>query len=63
MVFWENGQKGFCDIRVSPSLGQKCELQGMYPLGRAFERLAEELLVCLVKKEENQIKKLSLKAE
>lgn len=46
-----------------PITGQKCELQGSVSSGRAFERPAEELLVYLLKKEENQVKKLPLKAE
>lgn len=62
-MFWESGQKDLCGVRVSPSLGQKCELQGSVSGGRAFERPAEELLVYLLKKEENQVKKLLLKAE
>lgn len=28
LVFRESGQKRLCGVRVSPSLGQKCELQG-----------------------------------
>lgn len=28
LMSWERGLRGLCGVRVSPSLGQKCELQG-----------------------------------
>ena len=43
--------------------GRSVSCKGAYLVGRAIERPAEELMVCLLKKEENQVMKLLLNVE